>query len=144
MAASFAALTLIAFVAPPAAGDALPPPPPLECARDADCNGCDLCVGATASAKGACTTPGQGVPGCMCNADCATGGTLSCALSADKPLCGGTCTTLPAARELVCGAGDDVVKLEAFPGATTLEAGPAAHVIAGETIGVDSATGTGP
>src|SRR4051794_3923497 len=89
LAAAAAALSVVGLSAPPATGDALPPPPPKPCARDADCDACDVCVGATATAAGGCSNGAQGRAGCMCDADCAPStGAPSCNLSVDKPLCG--------------------------------------------------------
>jgi hypothetical protein len=50
----------------------------------------------------------------MCNAECERIGKASCDVSPDKPLCGGRCSAAPKTKELTCGAGDDVVKLEPF------------------------------
>jgi hypothetical protein len=90
------------------ADGAPPPPPPQTCATDADCPGCQRCAG------GVC--PGVEVQAdvCMCNAECERIGMASCDLSVDKPLCGGRCVAVPKSRELTCGAGDDLVKLEPF------------------------------
>jgi len=111
--AALCALSFAVLVAKVVVADAPPPPPLKPCATDADCPGCERC------SNGFCPGGVAQLAICMCNAECQDIGFGACDLSPDKPLCGGRCVGGTPQRELVCGAGDDVVKVEALATPTT-------------------------
>lgn len=121
LAAAVLLATLATIAAHAGGSNGAAPPVRTPCTRDTDCPDCDTCQ------MGFCNN--QVVTGlaCMCDRECQAAGTVSCELSGTKPLCGGQCGLRQPARELPCGAENDVTRVELFagrsgadPGATTV------------------------